>query len=98
MLVKKKQSKIVEKVGLEILIVPIWLGLWVNGLIHWEWCMLTKTYWMPLANLTKQIYIHFTLQKRYKIGEKEEKKQLILRKKEKEHRLKKTEQKNIICE
>ncbi len=53
---------------------------------------------MPLANLTKQIYIHFTLQKRYKIGEKEEKKQLILRKKEKEHRLKKTEQKNIICE
>jgi hypothetical protein len=37
---------------------------------------------MPLANLTKQIHIHFTLQKRYKIGEKEEKKQLILRKKE----------------
>jgi hypothetical protein len=57
--------------------------------------MLTKTYWMPLANLTKQIHIHFTLQKRYKIGEKEEKKQLILRKKEKEHRLKKTEQKYI---
>lgn len=46
--------------------------------------MLTKTYWMPLANLTKQIHIHFTLQKRYKIGEKEEKKQLILRKKETE--------------
>ncbi len=50
---------------------------------------------MLLANLTKQIHIHFTLQKRSKIGEKEEKKQLILRKKEKEHRLKKTEQKNI---
>jgi hypothetical protein len=53
---------------------------------------------MPLANLTKQIHIHFTLQKRYKIGEKEEKKQLILRKKEKEHRLKKTEQDNIKIE
>jgi hypothetical protein len=53
---------------------------------------------MPLANLTKQIHIHFTSQKRSKIGEKEEKKQMILRKKEKEHRLKKTEQDNIKIE
>ena len=46
--------------------------------------MPTRIYWMPLHKLTKEFYIHFTLQKGSRNPEKEKKKQLKFRKKKKE--------------